>query len=273
LMSVPTALFEEGRLNRAPVFPVSGAANPVVQARIHVQVRTGTVDAFVKLLKPKAFVAESVSAWLALRVGLPIPTPFWVTVHRRLLTSIWPFGSEEAHLCFGSETVPNASAFRLGEQADGALGRYGLDNVTVGKIALFDEFIGNDDRHDGNLLVTPERSIFLIDHERALGGTGLGLFSSDPPLAPNRLLARIRALPPSERMSLVKPLREFCASCERAAWTAPYDALIEDMTMRAMVQDYLQRRAEKLRDTLEDTLGVRDLLSGLPESSRPLPLV
>ncbi|VBO96129.1 HipA family kinase [Burkholderia pseudomallei] len=274
-MSLLTPPFEEGRLNRAPVFPIGGVANPVVQAGIHVTVRTGTVDAYVKLLKPKAFVAESVSAWLALRVELPIPTPFWVTVHRRLVANVlqWPFGSKETHLCFGSAAVENALALRLAGRTDGALGRYGLDNVLLGKIALFDELIGNDDRHDGNLLVTFDRSVFLIDHERALGGTGLGLFSSDPPLAPNRLLERVRLLPASERMSLVKPLREFCATCERAVWTVPYETLVEDVAMRAMVQDYLQRRAEKLRDTLEDMLGIGDLLSGLPQSSRPSPLL
>ncbi|WP_175970891.1 HipA family kinase [Burkholderia sp. BCC0322] len=267
-MSGQNCPFEEGRLNRAPIFPVSGVANPVVQARIHVPVRIGTVDAYVKLLRPKAFAAESVCAWLAIRVGLPIPTPFWVTVHRRLLQNLWPFGSTEAHLCFGSEAVPSAMALRLDAQSGDVLARHGLHLTMLGQIALFDELVGNDDRHDGNLLLTYDGSVFLIDHERAIGGTGLGLFSTDPPLGPNRLLERVRKLPASDRMALAKPLREFCANCERAVWAAPFEALVEDASMRALVQDYLMRRAERLRDTLEAVLGIPDL-SGLRESSRP----
>ena len=266
-MSIPTPPFEEGRLNRAPVFPVSGTANPVVQARIQVPVRTGSVDAYVKLLKPKAFAAESICAWLAIRVGLHVPTPFWVTAHRRLLQSVWPYGEKEAQVCFGSEAVPSAMAFRLDAQAADVLARHGLHLTMLGQIALFDELVGNDDRHDGNLLVTYDGSFFLIDHERAVGGTGLGLFSTDPPLGPNRLLDRLRKLSSSERMALAKPLREFCAHCERAVLSAPYDVLIEDPEIRLLVQSYLARRADKLRDTLEATLGIRDL-SGLRDSSR-----
>jgi len=193
-----------------------------------------------------------------------MPDAFWVTVHRQRMPGFWPFGSEEDRLCFGTAALPFAQAVRLQDQGPALLAAmYGLDTQLLGKIALFDELIGNDDRHDGNLLLTARREINLIDHDRAIGGTGLGLFSTVPPPGPNRLLQMVRGLPLADRAALKAPLREFCAACVNAVFRLPYVDIVNDEELREPMRLYLESRAEQLLDTLERTLGIPDL-PGLP---------
>jgi hypothetical protein len=96
-------------------------------------------------------------------------------------------GFPELHTTVASEDeATTLIAVIDGQRATGLY--YGLDTVLLGRIAMFDARIGHDDRHDGNLLLTPRKQLYLIDHERAPGGTGLGLFSTCPP--PGRLAYR-----------------------------------------------------------------------------------
>lgn len=272
-MSILLPPFELGRLNREPITPVTGGSHPVVRGRIQVPVRTGSVDAYVKLLPPREFCVESVCASLALHLSLPMPDAFWVTVHRQRMHGFWPFGEENEKLCFGTAELPYAQAVRLDHQSPAMLATaYGLDALLLAKIALFDELIGNDDRHDGNLLLTARRTIMLIDHERAIGGTGLGLFSTIPLPGPNRLLQMVHRFSPGERAALKAPLREFCAACQAAVFRLPYVQLVSDESLRELVRTYLERRAERLRDTLEQILGVPDLPGLQPDFIQPSPL-
>ncbi|WP_156443060.1 HipA family kinase [Burkholderia sp. RF4-BP95] len=270
-MSIVLPPFELARLYRDPFDLSTTTAHPVVKGRIQVPVRACGIDAYVKLLPELQFCIESVCAWLARELGLPMPEVFWVTVHRGRMHGFWPFGDAvEQRVCFGTGAIPVALPVRLTSQTQATLtGMYGLDALFMAKIALFDELIGNDDRHDGNMLLTPNRTIVLIDHERALGGTGLDLFSSQPPLGPNRLLERVRELPLPERATLKADLRHFCAACVNAVLRLPYEQLVHPEVLREPMRQYLQGRAEKLRDTLESTLGIRDLPGLNPPGLQP----
>lgn len=269
-MSISNPPFDLGRLNREPIVQVGGSAHPVVRGRIHITVRTCSVDAFVKLLPPREFAVESACAWLARQVGLPIPEPFWVTVHRQRMRGLWPFESNEDQLCFGTAALNLAQPVHLGDQSQMVLAQtYGLDSLLLAKIALFDELIGNDDRHAGNLLLTPYKTIALIDHERALGSAGLALFSSAPPPGPNHLLHRVRRLPPAERAVLKSPMRDFCAACVAAAYRLPYAQLVSVDALHEPMRRYLEHRADRLRETLEETLGIPDLPGLSPASLQP----
>jgi hypothetical protein len=262
--------FELARLHREPITRVTTGSHPVVRGRIQIPVRTCSLDAYVKLLPERAFIVESVCAWLAQYLGLPTPDAFWVTVHRQRMHGFWPFGNDEDRLCFGTAALPFAQAVRLESQSPSVLATmYGLDPTLLARIALFDELIGNDDRHDGNLLLTARREIRLIDHERAIGGTGLGLFSTVPPPGPNRLLQMVHKFSPTERAALKAPLREFCAACHAAVFRLPYAQLVSDEALREPVRVYLERRAEQLLDTLGQTLGIPDLPGLQPRPLQP----
>ncbi|WNC90241.1 hypothetical protein RI103_02445 [Paraburkholderia sp. FT54] len=270
-MTLPPAPFLLGSLNREPITRISGCAHPVVRGRVHVPVHTGSVDAFIKLLPPREFAVESVCEWLAREVELPMPEPLWVTVHRQRMRTVWPFGNDETQLCFGTQAFNLARPVHLGDQSRSVLAQaYGLDSLLLAKIALFDELIGNDDRHAGNLLLTPRGTVVLIDHERALGGTGLALFSTAPPPGPNQLLHRVRALSVAERATLKSPLRAFCAACTTAACRIPYTQLVNAEALHEPMRVYLESRAERLFDTLEETLGIRDLPGLNPAGFHPL---
>ncbi|RDU98949.1 HipA family kinase [Trinickia dinghuensis] len=269
-MSILVPPFELGRLNREPITPVGGSAHPVVRGRIHLPVRAGSVDGYIKLLPRQAFCVESVCAWLAREVNLPMPEVFWVTVHRNRMRGLWPFGDDDAQWCFGTAALPFAQAVRLDSQSPAALSSmYGLDSLMLAKIALFDELIGNDDRHDGNLLLTTHKTIALIDHERALGGAGLELFSSFPPPGPNRLLERVRVLPLTDRAVLKVPLRSFCIACSAAVLRLPYGQLVSDDALHEPMRRYLEQRANRLINTLDHVLGIPDLPGVNPPGLQP----
>ena len=119
------------------------------------------------------------------------------------------------------------------------------------------------------LLLTARREIRLIDHERAIGGTGLGLFSTVPPPGPNRLLQMVHKFSPAERAALKAPLREFCAACHAAVFRLPYAQLVSDEALREPVRAYLERRADLLLDTLGQTLGIPDLPGLQPRPLQP----
>lgn len=258
-----TSPFTEGTLAFRPIDHVDTASGRVVRGRIQIPVRTCSNVAYVKLLSERGFAVESICAWLVRELRLPGPEAFWVRVNQSALPKIWPFENSESRICFATAALLNARPFHaaLLHETIG-LETMGLNDILLITIAAFDALIGNDDRHNGNLLWSPPRGVFLIDHERALGGVAMDLFPSILPTGVNYLLQRIQSLPVSRRSAMKTPLREFCARCVTAVSALPFDQIVTSDLFRISISNYLTMRAETLYADMSSAIGVPDL-SGL----------
>lgn len=270
-MSLPDLPFPYGKLQFRPITRVSEASRVVLVGQVCSPVSLARFNAHVKLLPEKEFIAESACAWLARQVGLPAPEAMWICVCRSAYPAAWPYGDEDVHVCFGTRSISNALPLKVESSTAGWL--FQQDRVLlIAKIALFDELVGNDDRHQGNLLLGPTGNILVIDHERALGGTAAGLFSSDL-IGPNHLLELVRELPAKQRAELKAPLLQFATACAVAVDRLPFDQIAEaNPTLKEAAKRFLAKRAASLHDVVLRTLGVPGLpgISEVPLRSAPL---
>ncbi|MGI4813668.1 MAG: hypothetical protein ACRYG5_11290 [Janthinobacterium lividum] len=228
------------------------------------------MHAYVKLLGARAFAVESVCAWLVRELYLPGPEPFWVWVHRNRVPQIWPYETDDPRLCFATKAIMHARPIQLlGPDRNSLTRQLGLDDRLIGRIATFDALIGNDDRHKGNLLWAPPAGVLLIDHEQAIGGVGFDLFSTLAPAGGNHFLEKIKNFSAQRRHAIKADLVSFCASCADAVERLPYSELVPSPVLRAGVQDYLLKRADRLFETVSSALGMPELAGFARLDQRP----
>lgn len=145
-----------------------------------------TVTGYVKLsLDPRRIIAELTTAQVGRALGMNIPRPFVVLLNTDDLEGFESsFYGRGVMVCFASQQAGNRSyslerAMRNPTQAfaKAVHTQFDLD----GTIAL-DEFVANDDRHQGNIIYAPGKQEFwLIDHGRSLTGTYWDLWGLDDP--------------------------------------------------------------------------------------------
>lgn len=255
--------FASGTLLYRPVERVSGSSHVVLTGRVQIPVQASAVPAYVKLLSPREHAAESVCAWLARALDLKAPEPLWVVVPRNRMPAsvVWPFGDEETHCCFGTVAIQHARALNVAELQPGVLQlQLAPHLLALACIAVFDELIGNEDRHERNILVSPRGVPLVIDHERTLGAGGDGLFSGPILHPPSFLHGLIERLPTSQRFEMRAPLQAFVAACRDQVNRIPFDQLVlEDEALRRSMAHYLGQRVEQLPDVVSKILGMPDL--------------
>ncbi|HSD40085.1 MAG TPA: HipA family kinase [Rhodocyclaceae bacterium] len=255
--------FRQGTLGRPMEPPISACSNPVLLGPIS----TGLLPFFkgyVKLLPDSSFAIESVCAWLAFDRKLPIPEPMFVRVARANLPlrCPWPYEHPERTIAFCSVQVP--SALPLARTADTGLLRGWPDLLAV---AMFDLLIANEDRSNENILITPRKKFFIIDHERALGAAGAQLFSRHYfPIVRNPLLdLLVKDFSYKElaamRSSIITIAADFATAIDRI----PYDALLVSKEMATQIDAFLQARSSKLVEWVFEHLNIREL----PELKAP----
>jgi hypothetical protein len=132
---------------------------------------TGDVRLYVKQAPPGEILAECLCAVLGSALGLPVPRVFLVHDPAAWIGSRLLVGSEDAgmpslrhHL---DRAAPGLTA---------ALAAW----PQLHTVALFDEWIANPDRNQGNLLWDAADQWLLIDHARALGAWPPGAPVPDP---------------------------------------------------------------------------------------------
>ncbi|WP_328514926.1 HipA family kinase [Ralstonia solanacearum] len=236
----------------------------MLKGSVQVPVRTRSVPAFVKLLTSREHAAESVCAWLAKALNLQAPEALWVEVPRnRIPTAVsWPYGNKEVQCCFGTVAVPHARSLNIAQLQQGILLQQLAHHLLVlARIAIFDEWVGNEDRHEGNILLSPTGVPLVIDHERTLGtGGGAELFSGSILRAPSNLLSLIERLPAKQRFEMRAPLLAFIAACREQVYQIPFEQLVpEDEALRRGMAQYLEHRVERLADVVSSVLGMSDL--------------
>lgn len=145
-----------------------------------------TITGYVKLsLDPRRIIAELTTAQVGRALGMKIPRPFVVLLDTADLEEFESsFSGRGVMVCFASQQAGSRSyslerAMRNPTHAfaKAVHSQFDLD----GTIAL-DEFVANDDRHQGNIIYAPGKQEFwLIDHGRSLTGTYWDMWGLDDP--------------------------------------------------------------------------------------------
>ncbi len=146
--------------------------------------------AFIKMLPEKQLWSEVAAALIATALALPAPRPMLVKVERTELPDSQSWQDKEmSRIAFASEDAMHPSFkhfLRLNDAAKLRLLSWKHFNQT----GVFDEWIANRDRHNGNLLYDGHDNFLLIDHSHAFFGANWNPHDLDPnATTPNKLVA------------------------------------------------------------------------------------
>ncbi|HEU4683743.1 MAG TPA: HipA family kinase [Nitrospira sp.] len=169
-----------------------------------IQTEQGQRVAFVKVLPDNQLISEAACALLARALCLDVPIPYLVQVNRDQLKASKKWAKDEAQkICFGSEELVHPSLVRvlvpkrngkpLPVHPDVKKKIWEKIRACEGfqETAIFDEWVANGDRHDGNLLWDGKK-FYLIDHSHALtGGKWKPSTLKVDAVVPNKLLDSI----------------------------------------------------------------------------------
>jgi hypothetical protein len=220
------------------------------------------LQVYVKLLPLNLRMVEVVCAWLAREVGLPLPLPAIVDVLRTRVERLcpWPYGSATKMACYGTQEIPQALPLQQAENAKSGqyehLLRRWKDCLRTG---IFDELIANDDRNKGNLVLDAHRSLWIIDHSRALRSGGQTPFSD--PLLPfeNPLLSYFAEFPLARRSALYPQIIADCAQLSSAVARIPYNDLGVEGQVRIDIERFIDERSRRLTALVFSRLGISEL--------------
>ncbi|MDX8384164.1 MAG: HipA family kinase [Ghiorsea sp.] len=134
---------------------------------------SGIYNVYIKHVKPHIVYAEAVCAMAGRELGLDIPKPFIVVDGDSLL--------------FASEDVSYASFKQFINTGDRAIEQALLQWSGLDAAVIFDEWIANGDRNQGNFLYDGNGDFTLIDHGKAFGGDDWNV--TNPQFAPENQLA------------------------------------------------------------------------------------
>ncbi|WP_159818131.1 HipA family kinase [Colwellia sp. 20A7] len=137
--------------------------NPTWKA--HVKTHEKVIVAFVKQISLHKLYVECVCAIIGRYIGLPIPKPIIVKVTNENFSGI-PVG--QFRLAFGSEDAAYPSFRRYINSNEQLAMTKLIEFSRTLDIAVFDEWIGNWDRNQGNILYDGGNHFSFIDHENAI---------------------------------------------------------------------------------------------------------
>lgn len=201
------------------------------------------VALYVKIgLSERAIMVETLAAQVAQAIGLPVPNPYIVTVKP---SHVGQTGSKPL-IAFATQDVSTRAMARPVRCLDQLFCL--LEKLKLADLACaFDEWIANDVRHAGDVLLCPEARLYLIDHEAAMAE------GVEPDAALTNWLASklMHGLTDDERALLLRRLRGRLAAFRRVSFdamplaagylqdgTAMYQSLVAFMIARL---DHLDR--------------------------------
>ena len=118
---------------------------------------------YVKAVAPRTLAVEVICAVLGRALGLPIPRPALVQVTPGILP-----GVAMPMVFFGSESVDNPD-LKQWLKSDNQYVMSQLEGwAKLVDAGCFDEWLGNADRHGGNILYGGGSNFSLIDHSEAI---------------------------------------------------------------------------------------------------------
>lgn len=134
---------------------------------------------FVKRIDRRTVAVEVICALLAGALGLPCPRPALVMVHAGTLGD-----DQEEGVFFGSETVSSPDLRQFVDAGNHEVITRLMEWSKAAPAGCFDEWIGNEDRHAGNILYGGPSVFTLIDHSEAIPAR----MPSSAPNSRNRIL-------------------------------------------------------------------------------------
>lgn len=154
-------------------FTFNGNVNPVYRGQIMLS-GGAIVSAFIKDLAPREFANELLAAALGLRLGLPIPMPIIARASSDVLSAtLIPLAGTEDHVVFASHAVGAVPILQIIRDA-GPAGASIIEMLSrwdgLGRLYGFDTWVANIDRHRGNLLLSGEGAVWMIDHGQCFTG-------------------------------------------------------------------------------------------------------
>jgi hypothetical protein len=230
------------------------------------------VPVYVKLLQADRRAVEITCAYIAQELRLPIPVPYLLKVNRSVLPRgvPWPYGKDESAICFATREIELAKPLNkvrdASEVVDALLAKW----TELPRVAVFDHLIANDDRHNGNIVVDPRESLFIIDHDHAMGGGARGLFSDPfPTTVKNELLEKLASRSPAQKNAVRGVIMETAAQAAIAIGKIPYEDLGIEVSLASQINAFLQARSAHLVPMVLQTIGLPDLLTPVPSGLRP----
>lgn len=243
-----------------PRMLVKSSPHAILRAQTFFQAGHALEWSYIKLLPLSRRYVETICAWLGREMGLPMPEPFFVEVapDRIPPDCVVPAnGGDLIH--FATKEIPQAQPLRRANQFIGGAADHPWQSLV--NAMVYDHLIANQDRSDENLLLDPYGKVWLIDHDRALGGLGERLFS-DPYLpSHNFLMEMVKEQSARDRLALRHEVLRYCAAANHAASRVPYDSLNVPEPFADEADHFLRKRAEHLADLVLSDLGVPDLFT------------
>ncbi len=185
-----------------------------------IEIASGTTFAYVKFLDTKQLINELVSSVLGRTLGLPIPQGFIVLVNREdypdseLLINQ---GLDKA-LAFGVESIgyPDLKR-RIRIEGDSIVGELFRTWTGWCDAMIFDEWVANRDRNQGNLLLGAPGDVWLIDHGQAFTGPNWVPSDLDPTVSVRNEIAKVIAphLGLPERHRALRRAAEIADECKK----------------------------------------------------------
>lgn len=131
----------------------------------------GIKSAYIKLIPSNQLVSEIVCALLGRSLNLNIPKPYLVIVNKQELpdSAIWNINAVETAYGFASEDLQKHSFLHWANR-DAKIKQRLLAWDGYRPSGVFDEWIANRDRNQGNLLYQGRGVWWLIDHGQAFTG-------------------------------------------------------------------------------------------------------
>lgn len=131
------------------------------------------VSAFIKDLPLKQLINELVSAAIGLELGLPVPKPILALAAPDVLVGKHVrYRDRGDHLVFCSSAADAKPVLQLIRESgrEKEIADRLADWRSLGELYGFDSWLGNIDRHKGNLLLGGDDEIWMIDHGHCLTG-------------------------------------------------------------------------------------------------------
>jgi len=223
-----------------------GNVNQVWMATVEAE--SGQYNAYIKKISTQSIFTESVCAMAGRKLGLDIPKPFIV--------------SDGKNIMFGCEDVGFDSFKQFVDKGDQAAALALASWCGLHDAVIFDEWIANGDRNQGNFLYNGDGSFTLIDHERALGSEDWeknGLKHAET----NQFYNVIQSLGDIEK----KKLRNNALASEALYQSLDKDGICHEHRLtrlfkqekRQDVLDFLNENADNLACLIDERVGIRQL--------------
>ena len=210
---------------------------------------------YAKFLSVRGRSSESVCAWIAREMQLPIPEPVFLRVLKPQTPKnlLWPFGEAQEGEIFGLIGIPNALPLRTARRVPIEL----LANWKhLAAAAIFDELVMNSDRSESNLLFAAPADIYIIDHEQCLRDADLVDADSKLSTHLNFLMTELRKLPAGVRFELKNEISRRCAFLRSIIELVPYEQLLVPDELATRFAKTLKSRARVLDSLILSEIGI-----------------